>query len=234
MNGRLLLNYSMGRNLIHYTSECLDVVLMCLSSLNNSQTNCLPSQKRWYSLDMNLTQKVGTFGLRLSIKLWSLLMLPLMRTYLHCFKHQEDGPAPIPIENHNPTIDESSELPPLNNDSWPQALEPNWDVYVPIPIPHGNTPDLDDANPALDQKPWFPPMSPQRAQSSLGFDSPAHPPSYRTDFSPLHPGIWCDRPETGHRSDIEDQHQHKRYILIDSSPASISSEEEDWLVKPIP
>ena len=77
-------------------------------------------------------------------------------------------------------------------------------------------------------------MSPQRPQTSLGFNSPAHPPSYRTDFLPLHPDIQHDQPETGHRSDIEDQHQHKRYMLTDSPPASLSSEEEDWLVKPIP
>ena len=83
MNRRLLLNYSMRRNLMHHTSECLDVVLMCLSPLNNSQTNCLPSQKRWHLLGMNLAQKVGTFGLRLSIELWLLLMLPLMRTSFH-------------------------------------------------------------------------------------------------------------------------------------------------------
>ena len=47
-------------------------------------------------------------------------------------------------------------------------------------------------------------MSPQRPQSPLGFDSPTHSPSYKTHFSPLHPGIQCDQPETGHRSDIED------------------------------
>ena len=43
----------------------------------------------------------------------------------HCFRHQEDGPAPIPIEYHNLTIGENNELPPLNNDSQPQAPEPN-------------------------------------------------------------------------------------------------------------
>ena len=43
-------------------------------------------------------------------------------------RHQEDRPAPIPIEDHNPTIGESNELPPLNNNSQPQAPEPNWDV----------------------------------------------------------------------------------------------------------
>ena len=43
----------------------------------------------------------------------------------HCSRHQEDGPGSIPIEDHNPTIGESNELPPLNNDSQPQALEPN-------------------------------------------------------------------------------------------------------------
>ena len=152
----------------------------------------------------------------------------------HCSRHQEDGSAPIPIEDHDPAIGESNELPPLNNDSQPQALEPNWDVYVPIPIPHGNTPNLDNANPALDQEPWFPPISFQRPQSPLGFNSPACPSSYRIDFSPLHPGIWCDWPETGYRSDIKDQHQHKRYMLTDSPPAFPSLKEEDWLVKPIP
>ena len=150
----------------------------------------------------------------------------------HYSRHQEDRPASIPIEDHDPTIGESNELPPLNNDSWPQASEPNWDVYVSIPIPCGNTPDLDNANPALDQEPWFPPMSSQRPQTPLGFDSPACLPSYRTDFSPLYPGIGHDQPETGYRSDIEDWHQHKRYMLTDSPPASTSSE-EDWLVKPI-
>ena len=132
------------------------------------------------------------------------------------------------------TIGESNKLPPFNNDSWPQAPKPNQDVYVPIPIPCGITPDLDNANPALDQEPWFPPMSHQRPQTPLGFNSSAHPPSYRTNFSPLHPGIQCDQPETGHRSDIEDWHQYKRYMLTNSPPASLSSEEEDWLVKPIP
>ena len=109
--------------------------------------------------------------------------------FLHYFRYQEDGPAPIPIEDHNPTIGESNELPPFNNDSRPQALEPNQDVYVPIPIPYGNTPDLNDANPTLDQELWFPPMSFQSHQFPLGFNSPAHPPSYRIDFSPFHPGI---------------------------------------------
>ena len=37
----------------------------------------------------------------------------------HCFTHQEDRPAPIPIEDHDPAIGESNELPPLNNDSQP-------------------------------------------------------------------------------------------------------------------
>ena len=232
MNERLLLNYSMGRNLIHHISECLDAVLICLSSLNNSQTNCLLSQKRWHSLDMNLTQKVGIFDLRLSIKLWLLLILSLMRTSFHTVPNIKK--IDLPLFLYDSTISKSNELPFLNNDFQPQALKPNWDVYIPISIPCSNTPDLNDANPALDQEPWFPPMSPQRPQSPLGFNSPAHPPSYRTDFSPLHPGIWCDWPETGHRSDIEDQHQHKRYMLINSPPASPSLEEEDWLVKPIP
>ena len=35
----------------------------------------------------------------------------------HCSRHQEDRPAPIIIEDHDPTIGESNELPPLNNDS---------------------------------------------------------------------------------------------------------------------
>ena len=35
----------------------------------------------------------------------------------HCSRHQEDRPAPIPIGDHDPTIDENNELPPLNNDS---------------------------------------------------------------------------------------------------------------------
>ena len=73
----------------------------------------------------------------------------------HCSRHQEDRPAPIPMEDHNPTIGESNELPALKNDSWPQAPELNQDVYVPIPISHGNTPDFDDANPALDKNLGF-------------------------------------------------------------------------------
>ena len=75
-------------------------------------------------------------------------------------------------------------------------------------------------------------MASQRPQSPLGFDSPIHPSSYGIDFSPLHPGIQCDQPEIGHRSDIEDQHQYKRYMLTDSSPASLSLK-EDWLIKSI-
>ena len=43
----------------------------------------------------------------------------------HCSRHQEDEPAPIPIEDHNPTIGKSNELPSFNNDSQPQAPEPN-------------------------------------------------------------------------------------------------------------
>ena len=43
----------------------------------------------------------------------------------HCSRHQGDRPAPIPIEDHDPTTGESNELPPLNNDSQPQAPEPN-------------------------------------------------------------------------------------------------------------
>ena len=100
----------------------------------------------------------------------------------HCSRHQGDGPAPISIEDHDPTTGESNELPPLNNDSQPQAPEPNWDVYVPISIPHDDTSDLNDANPALDQEPWFPPMSSQRPQSPLSFNSPAHPPSIGQTF----------------------------------------------------
>ena len=122
----------------------------------------------------------------------------------HCSRYQEDRPAPIPIEDHDLTIGENNKLPPFNNDSQPQAPESNQDVYVPISIPHGITPDLDNADPALDQEPWFPPMFPQRPQSPIGFDSPACPPSYRTDFSPLYPGIQHDQPEIGHRSNIED------------------------------
>ena len=45
--------------------------------------------------------------------------------FSHCSKYQEDGPSPIPIEDHDPTIGENNELPPLNNDSRPQAPEPN-------------------------------------------------------------------------------------------------------------
>ena len=47
-------------------------------------------------------------------------------------------------------------------------------------------------------------MSSQKPQTPFGFNSPAHPPSFRTDFLPLHPGIQHDQLETGHRSDIED------------------------------
>ena len=36
----------------------------------------------------------------------------------HCSRHQEDRPAPIPIEDHDLTISESNKLPPLNNDTW--------------------------------------------------------------------------------------------------------------------
>ena len=144
-------------------------------------------------------------------------MLLLMRTSFHTVLDTKKIDLP--------------ELPSLNNDSQPVAPEPTWDVYVPIPISHGNTLDLDDANPALDQEPWFPPMSLQRPWSPLDFDSLAHPPSYRTDFSPLHPGIQHDWPETGHRSDIEDWHQYKRYMLT----SSISLfKRRKLLVKPIP
>ena len=43
----------------------------------------------------------------------------------HYSRHQEDGLAPIPIEGHNPIIGENNELPPVNNNSQPQAPEPN-------------------------------------------------------------------------------------------------------------
>ena len=42
------------------------------------------------------------------------------------------------------------------------------------------------------------------------------PPSYAT--SPIHPGIQCTQPETGHRSSISDQHQHQQYMVTDSPP----------------
>ena len=35
----------------------------------------------------------------------------------HCSRHQENRPAPIPIEDHDPTIGENNELPPFNNTS---------------------------------------------------------------------------------------------------------------------
>ena len=43
----------------------------------------------------------------------------------HCSSHQEDGPAPISIEDYDPTIGENNKLPSFNNDSQPQAPEPN-------------------------------------------------------------------------------------------------------------
>ena len=235
MNGRLLLNYSIRRNLMHHISECLDVMLTYMFISPEQQPDKLSSKSEEMTF---IGYEPNTKGWHFwsETKHWVVVANNATfdeNFFPHCSRHQEDGLAPISIEDHDPTIGESNELPPLNNDSQPQATEPNWDVYVPIPISCGNTPDFGDANPALDQEPWFPPMSPQRPQSPLGFNSPACPPSYRTDFSPLHPGIWCDQPETGHRSDIEDWHQYKRYMLTDSPPASLSSEEEDWLVKPI-
>ena len=68
--------------------------------------------------------------------------------------------------------------------------------------------------------PWFP-RTEDLSPLQLYHDTPdgsedSLSPSYAT--SPLRPGIKRTQPETGHRSSITDQHQHKRYMVTDSPP----------------
>ena len=107
-------------------------------------------------------------------------------------------------------------------------LEPSRDINVPLPLGLGQIPNQpfpqDDEHLSRHSSPSTTPWFPQTDDLSplqLYHDTPdgsedSLPSSYAT--SPLCPSVKCTQPETGHRSSISDQHQHKRldgrYVLL--------------------
>ena len=140
------------------------------------------------------------------------------KVFPYCSRDKADGHTPIPIEDEN-LFTAFDDLPPDDNQNH-RDPEPSRDINVPLPLglgqfpnqpfPRGDEHSSRHSSPST--TPWFP-QTEDLSPLQLYHDTPdgteeSLPPSYAT--SPLRPGVKRTQPETGHRSSISDQHQHKR------------------------
>jgi len=139
--------------------------------------------------------------------------------FSYCSRDKEDRFAPISVEEEDPIDDFTKD------DIQRQNPEPSQDILIPISLGLDHQPNqpypLDDGHSSGPCPPSTIPWEPPKPMSPLFLDSPessVNPPSYHT--LPLRPAVKWDKPNTGHQNSISDCHQHKCYMLTDSSPSS--------------
>ena len=141
------------------------------------------------------------------------------KVFPYCSRDKADGHPPIPIEDEN--LFTALDNLPSDDTQNQREPEPSRDINVPLPLGLGQLPNQpfpwDDEHLSRHSSPsttpWFPrtddlsPLQLYNDDTPSGSDN-SLPPSYAT--SPTRPGVKQTQPETGHRSSISDQHQHKR------------------------
>ena len=135
----------------------------------------------------------------------------------YCSEGQKNRPATIPLQEELPTTSDNQQEP----ESCTQDPEPNWGIYIQLPIDFGqdpnqpNPPDDGHASGQASPEPWNP--GDLRSPSPLHLDA-TPPPSYHP--SPIRSPTKRGKPDTGLWSSIEDQHQHKCYEVTNLPKSS--------------